>query len=61
MVEEESIHAAQRLLAHRGFFAEPTSATVAAALDRVKALAGPDASIVMPLTGSGLKGSPVLT
>jgi threonine synthase len=61
MVEEESIHAAQRLLAHRGFFAEPTSATVVAALDRVKALAGPDASIVMPLTGSGLKGSPILT
>jgi threonine synthase len=59
-VEEEAIHAAQRLLAHQGFYAEPTSATAVAALERVKGLAGPKASIVIPLTGSGLKGSPVL-
>ncbi|MGD9146235.1 MAG: pyridoxal-phosphate dependent enzyme [Anaerolineae bacterium] len=60
MVEEEAIHAARRLLAHQGFYAEPTSATVVAALEEVKILAGPDASIVLPLTGSGLKGAPVL-
>ena len=59
-VEEEPIHGAQRLLAHQGFYVEPTSATVVAALDQVTALAGPDATIVIPLTGSGLKGSPVL-
>ena len=60
MVEEDAIHASRRLLAHQGFYAEPTSATAVAALERVNALAGPDDSIVIPLTGSGLKGSPVL-
>jgi threonine synthase len=60
MVEEEAIHTARRLLAHQGFYAEPTSATVVAALEKVKDFAGPDESIVLPLTGSGLKGSPVL-
>ena len=60
MVEEKAIHAARRLLAHQGFYAEPTSATVVAALEEVKSLAGPDASIVLPLTGSGLKGAPAL-
>jgi threonine synthase len=59
-VEEEPIHAARRLLARQGFYVEPTSATVVAALDQVTALAGPDATIVIPLTGSGLKGSPIL-
>ncbi len=57
---EQDIYAVQRLWAHQGFYAEPTSATVIAALDRVNALAGPDESIVIPLTGSGLKGSPAL-
>jgi threonine synthase len=60
MVEEEAIHAARRQLAHQGFYAEPTSATAVAALKRLEALTGPDVSIVIPLTGSGLKGSPVL-
>jgi len=60
MVEEAAIHAARRQLAHLGFYVEPTSAIAIAALEAVKALAGPDASIVIPLTGSGLKGSPVL-
>jgi threonine synthase len=59
-VEEKAIHTAQRLLAHQGFYVEPTSATAVAALKGVRALAGEDASIVIPLTGSGLKGSPVL-
>jgi threonine synthase len=60
MVEEDAIHAARHRLAQQGFYAEPTSATVVAALEGVKTLAGPDASIVLPLTGSGLKGSPIL-
>jgi len=60
MVEEAAIHTARRQLARHGFYAEPTSAVAMAALEGVKALAAPDASIVIPLTGSGLKGSPVL-
>jgi threonine synthase len=60
MVEEQDIHAAQRQLAHGGFYVEPTSATVVAALKQVKELARPEESIVIPLTGSGLKGSPAL-
>jgi threonine synthase len=59
-VEEQDIHAAQRQLAHQGFYVEPTSATVVAALKQVKDLAMPEESIVVPLTGSGLKGSPAL-
>ena len=60
MVEEESIHAAQRLLAHQGYFVEPTSATVVAALDEVYRFAEPEDKIVLSLTGSGLKGSPAI-
>jgi threonine synthase len=59
-VEEEAILEAQRQLAHHGFYAEPTSATAAAALPVVARLAGPDDTIVVPLTGSGLKGAPAL-
>ena len=59
-VEEEAILDAQRRLAHHGFYAEPTSATAAAALQAVAQLAGPDDTIVLPLTGSGLKGTPSL-
>ncbi len=54
-VEEEEILRARRELALRGFFVEPTSATAAAALDH---LLLPGKTIVVPLTGSGLK-SPV--
>jgi threonine synthase len=59
-VEEEAIGEAQRSLAHQGFYVEPTSATAIAALDRVYRLAGPEETIVVPLTGSGLKGSPAV-
>ncbi len=59
-VEEEAILAAQRQLAHHGFYVEPTSATAVAALDAVYQVARPQETIVVPLTGSGLKGSPVL-
>ena len=57
-VEEEAILAAQGQLAHQGFFVEPTSATAIAALEAVSRLAEPGETIVVPLTGSGLKGSP---
>jgi threonine synthase len=60
MVEEQAIHVAQRKLARQGFYAEPTSATAVAALEQVEDLAEPEESVVIPLTGSGLKGSPVL-
>lgn len=57
-VEENAIIEAQKQLAHRGLFVEPTSATVYAALDQVLEQANPDDVIFLPLTGSGLKGSP---
>ncbi len=59
-VEENAIRAAQVRMAHHGFYAEPTSATAVAALDVVFQIARPEDTIVVPLTGSGLKGSPVL-
>ena len=57
-VEEEDIINSQRDLAGMGFFAEPSSAVVLAALPEVLKEAGKEDSIVMPLTGSGLKGAP---
>lgn len=59
-VEDEAILAAQKKLARQGFYVEPTSATAAAALEAVLPLAEPDHLVVVPLTGSGLKGSPRL-
>ena len=59
-VEEEAILEAQRQLAHHGFYAEPTSATAVASLRAVSQIARPDDTIVVPLTGSGLKGTPAL-
>lgn len=60
-VEEEEIQWAQQKLAHAGFLVEPTSATAVAALPTILAQAAPDEQIVLPLTGSGLKGSPSLS
>jgi threonine synthase len=57
-VEEEAIVEAQQRLARQGFYVEPTSATAVAAVERVARVAGPDETIVVPLTGSGLKGAP---
>ena len=47
-------------LAARGLFVEPTSATVLAGLDRLRAggHVGDDDRCVLILTGSGLKASP---
>ena len=57
-VTEAQILGAQQQAARMGFYVEPTSATVIAALDAVYQRAGKDDTIVAPLTGSGLKGSP---
>ncbi len=53
-VPDDETLAAQRRLAHQGFYVEPTSALAVAALDRLQAqLAG--AMVVVVLTGSGFK------
>jgi threonine synthase len=57
-VEDESTLAAQKRLARLGLFVEPTSAIVFAALETVLKQVARDEIIVIPLTGSGLKGSP---
>ena len=57
-VQDEATLEAQRRLARRGLYVEPTSATAVAALNVVLQTAGPEDTIVVPLTGSGLKGSP---
>ena len=57
-VEEAAILRAQKNLAHLGFFVEPTSALVAAGLHQLLGKVAPDETIIMPLTGSGLKGAP---
>ncbi len=59
-VEESAIIAAQAELARYGFYAEPTSATVFAAIKELLKQAKPADLIVASLTGSGLKGVPKL-
>jgi threonine synthase len=62
-VSEDAIVDAHRMLARRGLYVEPTSATAVAGLRAVLVSGeiGPDLSIVVILTGSGLKaGAPAL-
>lgn len=47
-------------LAQRGLFVEPTSATVAVALDQIRGRIQPDDVVVAVLTGHGLKHPPKL-
>ncbi len=54
-VEEESILPARRDLARHGFFVEPTTAVVIAALEQIFKIVERDQTIVISLTGSGLK------
>ena len=56
-VAEEDILPAQKLLAEKGFYVEPTSAVVVAALKKVINLIERDQMIVISLTGSGLKSA----
>jgi len=58
-VQEHEITRSHGRLAHRGLFVEPTSATAFAALDVIVDDLQFDDTIVIVLTGSGLKGSPV--
>jgi threonine synthase len=58
VVKDDDILAAQQRMAHIGFFIEPTSAAAVAALDVVAGLADVQETVVVPLTGSGLKGAP---
>lgn len=60
MVEEDEIRIARQEMSSKGFYIEPTSATAIAALKHVRQLTKPGETIVIPLTGSGLKGSPSL-
>ncbi len=57
-VEDDATLQAQHQLARRGLYIEPTSATAVAALEVVCQQMTTDETIIVPLTGSGLKGSP---
>ncbi len=52
-VADDEALAAQRRLAHRGFYVEPTSAVAVAALDRLRDRL--EGTVVVVLTGSGFK------
>ncbi len=52
---EDEIRAARLKLARRGLFVEPTSATALAVLEKILAAQALDGTIVVSLTGSGLK------
>ncbi len=58
MVTEEEIIQAREQMAMLGFYIEPSSAVVVAALRQIYALSQPGETVVVPLTGSGLKGKP---
>lgn len=54
-VSEDEIRAARLKLAKRGIFVEPTSATAMAVFDKVAETIGADETVVVSLTGNGLK------
>ena len=58
-VAEETILSAQRYIAQKGFFVEPTSAVVIAALPDIFKIIEREQSVVISLTGSGLKSMSV--
>lgn len=57
-VDEEAIIQGQKTLAHLGFFVEPTSALVVAGFQELVDQISPEETVIMTLTGSGLKGAP---
>ncbi len=59
-VDDDAILMAQRRLAGHGLYVEPTSATAVAALDSLLSIVRENETVVVPLTGSGLKGAPRL-
>ena len=60
VVNDEEILEAQERLAQRGLFVEPTSATVAAALTELGPQLKPSDTVVVNLTGLGLKRLPAV-
>lgn len=57
-INDEEILKAQAQLAHKGYYIEPTSALVVAGLQKLMAIIGDNDLVLLPLTGSGLKGAP---
>lgn len=57
-INEEEILQGQALLAHKGYYVEPTSALVVAALQHLTGIIDETAVVILPLTGNGLKGLP---
>jgi threonine synthase len=57
-VSEEEVRRYHERLAQRGYFVEPTSATVTIALDKIRPLIRPGETVVSVLTGHGLKNPP---
>lgn len=57
-VTDDEVGEYHERMALRGLFVEPTSATVAAALDQIRRNIRPDDTVVAVLTGHGLKSPP---
>ena len=57
-IQDHAISEGQRKLAKLGFYVEPTSALVCAALKELIAEIHEDDLVLLPLTGNGLKGEP---
>jgi len=55
-VSEEEIQRGQSLAANLGWFVEPSAAAAVAGLMKLDKIIEPGESVVVPLTGSGLKG-----
>lgn len=57
-IKEEDILRARKTLANKGFYIEPTSALAVAGFHQIRDEIKPGEQVVIPLTGSGLKGEP---
>ena len=57
-VGEEEILAARAVLAHHGYFVEPTSAAAVAGWLKLRDQIPEGETVILPLTGNGLKGMP---
>jgi threonine synthase len=57
-IGENKIIEAQKMLAKQGFYVEPTSALAVAGLNELSSVIKDTETVVIPLTGNGLKGEP---
>lgn len=57
-INDDAILSAQQHIAKKGFFIEPTSALTLAGFQCISDEIEPGQTVVLPLTGSGLKGAP---